>query len=123
MTSLTMDTGSETLAFRRANEVLDEMILLALVRGPRKAGDLRAVASVFSPHAFKAAIARLQSAGEIVGEGLTTARVYRLVQRAGLTPALPTVRVDGIEYESVWPLPENPKAPPTVLRDRARRSA
>lgn len=108
-------------ARRRANAMLDEMILMALVPRPLKTRQLRAAVMPFGEHAVHVAVARLQSAGEIVGEGLTTARIYRLVQRAGLTaPPAPsaTVRADGVEYEPVWPLRENPKAPPTALVNR-----
>lgn len=116
-------------ARRRANEMLDEMILMALVPGPLKTRELRAAVMPFGDHAVHCALARLMSIGEIVGEGLTVARVYRLVQRTAtpteppqphLPPQPRIVRVDGMVYEAVWPLTENPQAPPRVLCERRR---
>jgi hypothetical protein len=110
-------------ARRRANEMLDEMILMALVPGPLKTRELRAAVMPFGDHAVHCALARLMSIGEIVGEGLTVARVYRLVQRTA-TPSEPKqpriIRADGVTYETVWPLQENPQAPPRVLCERSQ---
>lgn len=121
LSPMPMDTAVESrAAFDRASRALDEMILMALVRGPLKTRALRAAVMPYSQHAVLRALARLIAIGEIVGEGLTTARIYRLVQRTSVAPLSSTIRADGVEYESVWPVPDDPRAPPTVLRDRAR---
>jgi len=112
---------------RQAKAMLDEMILMALVPGPLKARELRAAVAPFGYEAVTSALTRLIAVGEIAREGNTVSRIYRLVQRTATPteprqPALPApapiVRADGVEYESVWPLPDNPKAPPRVLCDR-----
>ncbi len=108
--------GPSKVAFHRAQQALDELIVLALVRGPQKIGPLRAVVAPFGPEALRAALKRLQADGELVGEGQTQARIYRLVQRTS-TPSTPAIRYRGVEYERVWPMPGDPKAAVSALAD------
>ncbi len=111
-------------AFQRARQACDESILMALVNAPLRLKALRAATTPFGTNAIDQSLKRLLAAGEIAGEGKTVARTYRLVQRtprAAITMSPGRrVRSEGIELESVWPLPGNPKAPPSALNEAAR---
>lgn len=123
MTTDPVAVRASKAAFHRACQALDELIILTLARGPLKKHQLRHAVAPFGDQALDDALARLLSIGEIAGEGQTTARVYRLVQLTAIAPApaVRTVKADGIEYVAAWPLPSNPKAPPSALTSGASR--
>lgn len=121
-------------ALQRAIAALDELVLLTLVTGPMKKRQLRLAVSPFGALALDAALARLTAAQEIAGEGHTSARIYRLVQRTSAPSAAATprrdgsgrtyggrIQADGIEFDSIWPLASDPKAPPTALNRMGAR--
>jgi hypothetical protein len=126
MTGDSVAVSASRAAFNRACAALDELIILALTRGPMKKQQLR-TAVPFSDTALDAALGRLLTIGEIAAEGQTRARVYRLVQLRSTPGVVSTpagrrsVISEGVEFEPIWPLASDPKAPPTALNREAAR--